>query len=235
MQAIASLSGVLSTHGIKRTKDELVIGVEYHTTARWIQIQYATDLVRLSRKEGKRVRITWSGAGEGEGYPFYPWMQISEQEEHMDERSLEQNADYLKVLEFMRRQYEEGKIVILTSHIMGADPSGDEDICRCIHTNDKLLPSRSSLKPYEFNGYDYLKSWRCLPDGGTSLAPSVEYQRLRSLLDKDGFVPGYEYTLMRPDGAFCRYLTDYYLVDDYCGQPVRIGVSRPEDWSLIES
>ncbi|MDF5716180.1 MAG: hypothetical protein PUP93_20400 [Rhizonema sp. NSF051] len=57
---------------------------------------------------------------------------------------------------------------------------------------------------------------------------------MRELLDRDDFIPGYRYRLIRPDGALCEYTTDYYNVaDGWCGDPIRIGVSKPEDWRLL--
>lgn len=239
MQATESLTlaKVLESYDVVKTSEEILIKAKDFLYARIMQTSLADDFVRLARKENRRIRITWHKNGqEQRGFQFHDWMPInqgSEEEDLMFHAAIAQDANYLAVLDFMKERYEEGKIVILTTHIMGADPTGNDDICSCIHTNDKLLPSRASLKPYQFQGYDYLKSWRCLPEGGISPAPSPEYQDLRSRLNKDGYVPGFEYTLKRPDGAFCRYSTDYYLIEDYCGQPIRIGVSAPEDWSLI--
>jgi hypothetical protein len=138
-----------------------------------------------------------------------------------NEMSIEQmgsllGADYARIHEFLKEQREEGKIVIITSNITGI----------CHHTNDKLLPERGVFKPHMWTGYNYLNSWR---DTMSQLA------HLQDLLRRDGKVSQYEYQLRRPDNAFCGYSTDYYLCHDYLGDEVRIGVSRPEDWRLIEA
>ena len=130
-------------------------------------------------------------------------------------------AEYLRIHEFLIEKKQEGLIVILTSQI--------DD--KCIHTNDNLLPSRAFWQPHQFDGYNYRLSWSLDKTG----EPSDEYFRLRNLLDSDGFVKDYDYKLIRPDGALCRYQTDFYHVDNYCGQPIRIGISKPEAWEMLRA
>jgi hypothetical protein len=135
-------------------------------------------------------------------------------------------ADYLKILEFLMEQRQEGKIVIITSNTTNI----------CYHTSDLLKPSRAHWDAARFTGYNYLRSWRASRDedpvNPRRLNP--QFDRLREILARDGSAPGYEYTLYRPDDALCSYQTDYYLCRDYCGDEVRIGVSRIEDWRLLE-
>lgn len=155
----------------------------------------------------------------GEGKPFrIPAAAVGDYMNGLEQYL--QNADYLRVLDFMREKRAEGKIVIITSQI--------DNIC--IHTNDLLLPERGVLRPYQWRGYNYLQSWDVERTG----QPSEEYHQMRALLDQDGFIPGYGYRLRRPDGALCEYQTDYYTVGDYCGEPVRIGVSDPQAWRILE-
>lgn len=136
-------------------------------------------------------------------------------------------ADYMKILEFLMQERQDGNIVIITSNTT--------DIC--YHTNDLLLPSRAYWTAAQFTGYNYLRSWRAnreeAPDSPQRLNP--EYEALKELLARDGYVPNYEYTLYRPDDAKCSYSTTYFLCRDYCGDEVRIGVSRPQDWALLEA
>lgn len=94
-----------------------------------------------------------------------------------------------------------------------------------------LKPERAFFTPAQFHNYDYIRSWDIDRIG----QPSTEYYRLRELLDRDGLVSGYQYKLIRPDGALYSYSTDYYLVNDgWAGEPVRIGISRQEDWRLLQ-
>ena len=149
-------------------------------------------------------------------------------------------ADYIAIHEFLIQQKQDGNIVIITSNktrdrngklINTENPEAGRDIC--YHTNDLLLPSRSSWEPGQFTGYNYRLSWRKSSDNYSELNP--QYQQLKDLLARDGEVRDYEYTLYRPDGAFCSYSTSYFLCRNYCGDEVRIGVSRPQDWNLIEA
>jgi len=123
-------------------------------------------------------------------------------------------ADYARIHEFLLEQHLEGNIVIITSNTTNL----------CYHTNDLLKPERGVFKSHQWTGYNYLNSWR---------ETLEQLERLRSLLATDGLVQGYEYQLYRPDNAFCTYSTDYYLCRDYLGDEVRIGVSRPNDWSIL--
>lgn len=129
------------------------------------------------------------------------------------------SADYIRLHEFLIEKKREGKIVIITSQVND----------QCIHTNDNLLPSRGFWMPHQFDGYNYRLSWSLSGSG----EPSDEYHQMRDLLRRDGFVLNFDYRLIRPDGALCRYQTDFYHVDNYCGQPIRIGVSDPNAWELL--
>ena len=148
-------------------------------------------------------------------------------------------ADYVRLHEFLMAARQEGKIVIITSNvtrdadnnpISTENPAAGRDICH--HTNDLLLPSRAYWSAHQFTGYNYRLSWRRDRNDYEHLNP--EYHHLKELLARDGQAPGYEYKLFRPDGALCSYKTDYYLCRDYCGDEVRIGVSSPNDWQLLE-
>jgi hypothetical protein len=130
-------------------------------------------------------------------------------------------ADYCEIHEFLVDQRRQGNIVIITSNTTGI----------CYHTNDLLKPSRGVLKPHEWTGYNYLRSWRASLADWDHLNP--ELPRLQELLARDGMVPGYEYTLFRPDDALCSYSTSYFLCRDYMGDEVRVGVSRPQDWAML--
>lgn len=129
--------------------------------------------------------------------------------------------DYCAMHEFLAAQRKEGKIVIITSNKTGI----------CYHTNDLLRPERGVLQPLQWNGYNYLRSWRRSLHDWENLNPQLE--RLQELLARDGQVLDYDYTLYRPDDAHCRYSTSYYLCNDYMGDQVRVGISRPEDWELL--
>ncbi|HEY9748436.1 MAG TPA: hypothetical protein V6C63_07150, partial [Allocoleopsis sp.] len=139
-----------------------------------------------------------------------------------DRQSALLGADYMRILGFLMHQRQEGNIVIITSNTTNI----------CLHTNDLLTPARAHWTAAQFTGYNYLRSWRASREEYDRLNP--EFEQLQTLLARDGYVKGYNYSLYRPDDAKCSYSTDYYLCRDYCGDEVRIGVSRPQDWQLLE-
>ncbi len=131
------------------------------------------------------------------------------------------NADEMRVLDFMREKISEGLIVIITSQVND----------RCLYTSKSLKPERAFFTPAQFQGYDYAKSWDIHKVGH----PSEEYHQMRSYLERDGVALGYQYRLIRPDGALCEYSTDYYdVTDGWSGHWVRIGVSKPEDFRVLQ-
>lgn len=138
-------------------------------------------------------------------------------------------ADYRRILEFLLEQESEGNIVVITSNVT--------DIC--LHTNSLLLPSRGLRQPADWAGYGYSRSWRRSLEDFSQTNP--EYDHLKTLLARDGEARDYEYTLFRPDvdgnpllDAKVRYQTSYFLCQDYLGHPVRIGVSRPQDYEVLD-
>lgn len=132
-------------------------------------------------------------------------------------------ADFRRMHEFLIEAREQGLIVAITSQ--------DTDICR--FTNDLLTPARAKLHGRDMAGYNYREAWRRDRNSGIDqLNPQLEH--LKQALERDGYVPDYEYTLFRRvDNAQCEYSTDYYLCRDYCGETVRIGVSRPEAYRVL--
>lgn len=114
---------------------------------------------------------------------------------------------------------DEGKFVTITSMVTN----------KCKHSN--VAQERGKRPAPDWTGYDYLQSWK---KEGKDKNPSDEYfELIGRLLDGEQIV-GYEYDLIRPnDGAIVRYLTDYWRMD-FFGEDVRIGVSRQEDFTVIE-
>lgn len=131
------------------------------------------------------------------------------------------DADYLHVLDFMRQQWSDGHIVIITSNITN----------ECRHINDRMSIRRSGgQRPCQQLNYNYLKSW----DTEMCGQPSQAYYHLLELLERDGYVPDYHYRLRRPaDGALGEYCTSYYLVRDWLGEPVRIGTKDSDNYRII--
>ena len=208
--------------------------VESEKLAKWAQ-NFSREATVVRYPGGKPYRIPAEMAMQTDG------AHIGMAKNMFSDRNLNLvGADYRRILELLMQQKEEGNIVIITSNVTRDEngnpintenPTSGRDICH--HTNDLLLPSRASWTASQFTGYNYRRSWRRGFDDFERLNP--EYHRLREALAKDGCAPNFEYTLYRPDGALCSYSTSYFLCNDYCGDQVRIGISRPQDWSLIES
>lgn len=196
-----------------------------------------SELVGSARRLETHLEISWKGCQSP--FRISPRLSISTDSNEIKGQSMtgqptEPNdsvleilgADYRRILEKLMTWRDEGRIVIITSNTTNL----------CLHTSDLLKPSRAVYTAAQFTGYNYLRSWRASreedPNNPQRLNP--QFDALRDRLDRDGYAPGYEYTLFRPDDALCSYQTDYYLCRDYCGDEVRIGVSRVEDWALLE-
>ena len=128
------------------------------------------------------------------------------------------DADHEALMMWMLEQRSQGKSVCVTSQIDN----------KCLFQNDKLPVSRGVIQPAEFIGHNYLWNWRDTMEDYRDLR-----SRLDSLIGDRDYIPGYEYRLRRPDGKMCKYATNYYRAT-FLNVPVRIGVSSPEDWELLE-
>ncbi|HEY9635593.1 MAG TPA: hypothetical protein V6D14_19475 [Coleofasciculaceae cyanobacterium] len=176
--------------------------------------RYAHLAQQCLRWDLAEAQVFWRGSGER----YFSIPSFLALEEAMTNSTLNEpyllDADYLRTLDFIREKRAEGRIVVITSMLSNV----------CQHTNDLLSPERGVLQPYQWTGYNYLHAWRDSLD---------EYNQLIELLNQDAYVPQYQYKLRRPDNRLCTYETDYYLVPNYLGEPVRIGVSKPEAWQLL--
>jgi hypothetical protein len=57
---------------------------------------------------------------------------------------------------------------------------------------------------------------------------------MRQYLEKDGYILGYTYQLVRPsDGALVEYSSDFFLVNELMGQEERICVSNPASYHIV--
>lgn len=113
----------------------------------------------------------------------------------------------------------EGKLLTIVSMVTN----------RCKHSN---VPPERGIRPApEWTGYDYLQSWKL-----DKKKPSDEYFDLINRLYDNEQVTGFEYTLRRPDdGALVSYATDFFYLPDWYGEPVRVGLSNPKDYRVLEA
>lgn len=183
----------------------------FESTRAWIQ----KEAQRRGLKSAYILRETGKQPYQILAFPPTPFSLFSEAGVEFVGRS---NPILARSLEPLLQADSEGKTITIVS--MAND--------RCKHSN--VPPKRGLRLSPDWTGYDYRQSWKL---DGTNL--SVEYLELIRLLYDDRAVPDYEYDLIRPDdGARLRYQTSYTLVD-FFGEKVRIGVSRPEDYTLIEA
>lgn len=222
------------------TKHRLVINTPSEYAALRLVDQHTPDLALQAKLYGAaEAHIYYDGC---KGRPFVIPVCMAPPTEDLDPdlfpatemtpvHNLLLGADYCRMHEFLMEQRQQGKIVIITSNT--------SDIC--YHTNDLLNQTRGKRKPHEWTGYCYLWSWRADRASRPIDGINPQYERLKSLLERDGYVPSYEYELFRPDvkenralDSWVTYKTDYYLCNDYLGDQVRIGVSHPDDYSVLE-
>jgi len=135
-------------------------------------------------------------------------------------------VDARSLLEFELEMISQGLIVSFTSQRTN----------RCIKSGDlaDAIPGRSIWRPYKYRGFNYMIAW----DTDFSGKPSDEFSQMQALLQRDGFVPDFEYNLRRPgDNALVRYQSSFYLFPDPAGEPggIRACVSRQQDFRVIET
>ncbi|XHX78959.1 MAG: hypothetical protein RBJ76_03210 [Stenomitos frigidus ULC029] len=209
-------------------EEDRILGIRCQTAEDVCKVRSQYELLGLaaSQERLKKVLLTCRNSGRVAQIPVSMTNANPSEEreaEPMNDRQLDLlGADYRRILELLMQMNDEGKIVIITSNVTNI----------CLHTSSLLKPSRAVWSPNQFTGYNYLKSWRLTRDDESRLNP--QFDRLQALLQRDGQISNYEYTLYRPDGALCSYSTDYFLCNNYNGDQVRIGISKPEDWSLLE-
>jgi hypothetical protein len=131
------------------------------------------------------------------------------------------NAEYEQLLLFMAQQKELGRIVTFMGH--------DSNVYH--YVSAELTPQRlgGGAPQKVLKNKSSLESW--------AKTGSLEgYLNMRQYLERDGFISGYVYRLIRPtDGALLEYSSDFYLVDDLMGQKQRICCSNPKDYRIISA
>ena len=129
------------------------------------------------------------------------------------------NPSLASALDPIAQAASEGQCITITSMVTN----------KCKHSN--VAQERGKRPAPDWTGYDYLQSWKL---DGKDKNPSDEYFELINRLLDGEQINGYEYDLIRPnDGAIVCYRTNYWRMD-FFGEDVRIGVSRPEDFTVTE-
>jgi hypothetical protein len=131
-------------------------------------------------------------------------------------------ADFLALHEQMKEWRSEGLIVTLTDMMTN----------HCLHVNDLQASDRGGgWKGRDWVGLNFLTLWR------DSFTPGQfnYFEQLVSTVQRDKHIPQFEYNLRAPNGDLRKYVSDYYFVQAYLDTPVRICVSRPGNWEVIQA
>lgn len=184
---------------------------KFESTRAWIQEE--------TQRRGLKTAYILRGKGKTPyqilTFPQTPFSLFSEAAIESIGRS---NPILARSLEPLLQADTEGKTITIVSMLND----------RCKHSN--VPPKRGIRLAPDWTGYDYRQSWKL---DGKNL--STEYSKLIEKLYDDHVVPDYEYDLIRPDdGARLRYQTSYTLVN-FFGEPVRVGISDPNAFTLIEA
>ena len=129
------------------------------------------------------------------------------------------DADFEQVIKFLSEQQQQGRIVTFTGH--------NSNICH--FTSSELTAERfGAANPQKaLKNIDYLECWK-------KTGSLEHYFKMRQHLEKDGYIIGYTYQLVRPsDGALVEYSSDFFLVNDLMGQEERICVSNPASYHIV--
>lgn len=127
------------------------------------------------------------------------------------------DANYLRVIDFMRAKRADGYAVMAASMV--------DD--RVIYTNDLYSSDRVIVPAHQMTdprSFDNRALWR----------DSWDYhERLYDLLHRDRFIGEFYHKIRRVNGSFIGVWADFYFVEDHLGIPMRIVVSRPDNWELL--
>lgn len=144
--------------------------------------------------------------------------------ENMTNAEIEQiaGASFLAIHEKMKEWRSEGLIVTVTDMMTN----------HCLHVNDLQAPDRGGgWKGRDWIGLNFLTLWR-----DSFMSGKFNYfEQLITTVQKDLHIPQFEYNLRAPSGDLRRYVSDYYFVESYLDTPVRICVSKPQNWEVVEA
>lgn len=132
------------------------------------------------------------------------------------------DGSYQQVEEFMTEMRRRGYIVTVTDMLTN----------HCLKVNDLQAPDRGGgWKGKDWIGLNFLRLWRDSFEPG-----QFNYfdQLTKDLLPHDWYIPSWEYLLRAPNGDLRRYWSSYLFVNDYLDVPVRICVSQPKNWELVQ-
>lgn len=141
---------------------------------------------------------------------------------------LPRNAESEQILDFIKANQTShdkgglGLVVTVTSM----------ESHKCLSANSlQALDRGGGWSTHDWIGTPFLHLWR------DSFCPGrTNYlSQLLSLLERDWSIQDFYYQIRRPSGALGEYWTTYYLLDEFMGcGPVRVAVSKPGAWNIVE-
>ncbi|NES07804.1 MAG: hypothetical protein F6K22_36460 [Okeania sp. SIO2F4] len=135
---------------------------------------------------------------------------------------IDPTADSEAVLDFVKGKKAEGLIVTVTG--MHSD--------KCLLVNDlQALDRGGGWTAQDWIGIDFKKLWH----DSFLVGKTNYYGQLVEAVERDRYLPNFFDHIRRPSGALAEYSSSYHYVDNFLGAPVRIAVSTPGDWRIIES
>lgn len=88
---------------------------------------------------------------------------------------------------------------------------------RTLFLNDRYEPGRLIWKPAQLIGFNCHYYWQETPE---------ELGQLLLTLRTDARLPNFQFHNRRVDGSLGRYVKDYFIVENFLGDPVRVSVGR---------
>lgn len=134
----------------------------------------------------------------------------------------EQILDFIRANQTSNEEGGNGLVVTVTSM----------KTHKCLSANSLQAMDRGGgWSTHDWIGTNFLHLWR------DSFCPGrTNYlSQLLTHLQRDWSIQDFYYQIRRPSGALAEYWTTYYIVNEFLGSgPVRVGVSKPGAWNILE-
>nr|WP_290224039.1 hypothetical protein [Trichocoleus desertorum] len=131
------------------------------------------------------------------------------------------NATYEAALDFIKGKKVEGLIVTITAMVSD----------KCLLVNDlQALDRGGNWTAQDWIGIDFKTLWR----DSFQIGRCNYYGDLVRGIERDRQITEFLYEIRRPSGALAAYSSNYFYLENFLQGPVRVAVSRPGDWQIIE-
>ena len=130
------------------------------------------------------------------------------------------DASFEEIQEFMGEMRHRGYIVTATDMMTN----------HCLMVNDLQAPDRGGgWKGKDWIGLNFILLWK------DSFQPGNfnYFDYLINTLQRDYYLPDFEYLLRAPNGDLRQYYSYYFYTENYLDTSVRICVSKPGNWETV--